>query len=152
MDIVETLRDGLPGWTIRPPGASPEAIDALAAASPIALPAEYVNLLRFSNGGEGALGVEPGWFVIWPAEEVMENNRGYNLAEWLPGFFGFGSNGGGELLAFDTRCGEPWSVVMVPFIPPDPAEAVTIATNFPMFLLVVGHPLVAPPPPGEEGP
>jgi SMI1 / KNR4 family (SUKH-1) len=139
MDILEALRDGLSGWQTRPPGASPDVIDKLSVESPITLPVDYLNLLRFSNGGEGELGVEPGWFQLWPAENVVEHNRGYNLSEWLPGFFGFGSNGGGELFAFDARHGEPWPVVMVPFCPLDSAEAVTMASSFAGWLRALGR-------------
>jgi hypothetical protein len=139
MAVIEGLHDGLPGWTIRPPGATPVAIQGLSSGSPIQLPSEYLELLRFSNGGEGELAVAPGWFLFWPAEDVIEFNRGYNLSEYLPGFFGFGSNGGGELLAFDTRNGEPLAVVMVPFIPLDPSEAVIIAPDFSTFIRAIGR-------------
>src|SRR4051794_23741397 len=101
MHVETAIEDGLEGWPIRVPPASPAVLRDLASASPIALPEEYLALLGFSNGGEGNLGVEPGWFVLWPAEEVLVSNREFGVPELLPGFFGFGSNGGGELLAFD---------------------------------------------------
>lgn len=126
------------GWQHHEPPASPEALRRLASAAPVALPLEYLDLLASSNGGEGELGVEPGWFQLWPAEEVMELNRGYCVPEFLPGFFGFGSNGGGELLAFDLRGGPPYRVTMVPFIPMDADEAVTIAENFAEFVAALG--------------
>ena len=94
------------------------------------LPQSYFDQLAASNGGEGDLGVEPGWIAFWPAEEVLESNAAYSLAEFLPGFFGFGSNGGGELLAFDVRAQEPYPIVMVPFIPLEAREAVQIARSF----------------------
>jgi len=139
MNILTTIRDGLTGWTIRPPGASPEVVGQLSKESPVSLPGEYLSLLRFSNGGEGKLAVEPGWFVFWKAEDVIANNLGYHLPECLPGFFGFGSNGGGELLAFDTRSRKPWPVVMVPFNPLDAAESIVMAPNFTAFLKSLGH-------------
>lgn len=52
----------------------------------------------------------------------------------MPGPFGFGSSGGGELLAFDTRRGSPWPVVMVPFIVMEEAAIVKIAEDFAGFL------------------
>jgi SMI1/KNR4 family protein SUKH-1 len=93
-----------------------------------------------SNGGEGDLGAEPGWIAFWPAEEVIALNDGYEVAQWLPGFFGIGSNGGGELIAFDTRGGEPYPVVMVPFDCMDVAEAVHIAASFESFRELIGKP------------
>jgi hypothetical protein len=139
MDIEELLRGGLANSQHRKPPANPGVLEELTAASPIRLPEEYLALLRFSNGGEGELGVEPGWFQLWPAEEVLASNRDYGVPEFLPGFFGFGSNGGGELLAFDLRSSPRYEVVMVPFIPMDIAEGVTIADTFSDFLLALGR-------------
>jgi hypothetical protein len=34
---------------------------------------------------------------------VLSSNRDYGVDELLPDFFGFGSDGGGELPAFDLR-------------------------------------------------
>ena len=79
------------------------AIQNLIAYADIALPAEYLALLAFSDGAGGPLPVEPGWFQMWLAKDVIEMNKGYGVSESIPGFFGFGSNGGGELLAFDAR-------------------------------------------------
>jgi hypothetical protein len=87
-------------------------------------------MLAESNGGEGDLGVAPGWIAFWSAEDVLSHNAGYLVAETLPGFFGFGSSGGGELLAFDVRRGEPYAIVMVPFIPMQAKYAVQVAGSF----------------------
>jgi SMI1-KNR4 cell-wall len=96
----------------------------------VTLPPAYLNYLRRAGGGEGELGVEPGWIQFWPVEKVLELNHAYEIRQNLPGFFGFGSNGGGELLAFDMReAGDP-PVVMVPFIPMSAEEAQLVATTF----------------------
>jgi hypothetical protein len=125
----------------RVPPADESAIAALVQQSGLDLPQDYLAFLRFSNGGEGHINVEPGWFQIWPAEEVVESNRSFELEEELPGFFGFGSNGGGEMLAFDMRNGEPWSVVMVPFGPLEAEFAVKIADDFLAFADAIGRKL-----------
>lgn len=139
VDILKIIHDGLKGWQVRPPGASDELIDSLAAAAPILLPCEYLDLRRFSNGAEGELGVDPGWFMFWPAEKVLDYNHAYNLPEGLPGFFGFGSNGGLELFAFDVRLDSPWPVVMVDLNTLDAAEARILAPDFASFLRALGH-------------
>ncbi len=139
MDIEAALQGGLEGWQYREPPADPTVIAELSAGSSIALPEEYLALLGFSNGGGGELGVEPGWFQLWPAQEVLTLNRDYGIPGFLPGFFGFGSNGGGELLALDLRSGPPYPVVMVPFIPMDADEAVIIAHDFAEFLHALGR-------------
>lgn len=62
------------GWTRHEP-ADPAAVADLITDSGVELPEEYLALLRLSNGCEGPLGIEPGWFVLWPAEEVLVSNR-----------------------------------------------------------------------------
>ena len=101
-------------WQAEP--ASEVVLRELLAALPRALPNEYLAFLRFSNGGEGDLGVKPGWFCPWRAEDVVAHNEGYRVSEFYREFLGFGSNGGGELIAFDCRGSEPWPIVMIPFI------------------------------------
>jgi hypothetical protein len=76
--------------------------------------------------------------VFWPAGEVVTANRDYEVSEFVPGLYGFGSNGGGELLAFDCRGGLPYPVVMVPFMPMEWAEAVQIAISFDEFRAKIG--------------
>ena len=75
----------------------------------------------------------------WPAEEVIALNKSYEVEQNVPGFFGIGSNGGGELLAFDARSGKPWEVVMIPFIPMTVEEAIVIAKDFGVFIQAMGH-------------
>jgi len=103
------------------------------------LPGSYLSFLAYSNGGEGPLAIEPAWFGIWPAEQFIDLNHSYKVDEWLPGFFGFGSSGGGELLAFDTRTPEPWKVVTVPFIPLDEEDAIVIAGSFEELVKAMGY-------------
>lgn len=110
--------------------ASEAAIQALAEQSGLELPNEYLDFLRQSNGGCGPLRIEPGWLQLWPAEEVVAVNRDYEVALWLPGLFGFGSSGGGELLAFDTRFAKPWRVVMVPFCDLTEESVLPVADSF----------------------
>jgi len=66
------------------------------------LPAQYVGYFASDGPKEGGLAVEPGWFQLWPPDEVERWNREYHVQELAPGFFGFGSSGGGELFAFDA--------------------------------------------------
>jgi len=110
---------------------------------PFELPDLYIEFLFATNGGEGDLGVQPGWLELWAAEDVSSHNRGYEVAESLPGLFGFGSNGAGELLAFDIRGVKPWPIVMVPFIPMQLDDAIQIAGSFEEFSAFIGVPFDA---------
>ena len=101
------------------------------------LPESYLNWLGQSNGGEGDLSVAPGWYQLWPVEEVLELNQSYEVQENLPGFFGFGSNGGGELFAFDVRSPKQFKVFMIPFIVMNEKDAVEIASDFASFVAAI---------------
>jgi hypothetical protein len=57
-------------------------------------------------------------------------NRDYHIREFAPGFLGFGSSGGGELLAFDAS----GRVVMIPFIALSPEHALPVAGSWSEFI------------------
>ena len=94
------------------------------------LPTDYVSYFAGDGPKEGGLAVEPGWFQLWRPDEVERWNRDYQVQEFAPGFFGFGSSGGGELLAFDTA----GRVVMIPFIGMSPDEARPVADSWSQFV------------------
>lgn len=108
--------------------ADPAAVERLTIRYPN-LPSAYLAFLRAEDSSAGDLGAEPGWIQLWPAAEVYDLNESYEVSASLPGFVGFASSGGGELLAFDVRT-TPSRICMVPFIPMDEADAVEIATDF----------------------
>ena len=136
--LHDILSDSTAGWTRHPP-ATEEAVQALMANCDFALPVEYLFFLRFSNGGEGFLCIEPWYFRLCPAEEVVAYNQGYHVEEFLPGWFAIGSNGGGEMLAIRKRDGSPCPVYMVPFIPMAEPDAVQIAHDFETFAMALGR-------------
>ncbi|MCB9583468.1 MAG: SMI1/KNR4 family protein [Polyangiaceae bacterium] len=121
-------------------GAGRDDLDALQRAAPFTLPRSYLDQLAMSNGGEGSLTVQPWWIVFWEAESVIESNADYELSKHLPGFFGFASSGGGELLAFDARGREPFPIVAIPFIPLDATLAILVARNFDELKGMIGKP------------
>lgn len=128
--------DSAAGFWHRGPPAAPEAVSALAVAYP-GLPTAYLDFLRGEDGSEGDLDVQPYWVQFWPAAEVAEHNEGYEVEMWIPGFLGFASSGGGELLAFDTRA-QPWRVCTIPFIPMREEHAIEIAPDFASFTAHLG--------------
>ena len=116
-------------------GASAQTIDDLRSAAPDELPPSYLHLLSVSNGGEGPLPVSPFNLCLDPGEEVtarLANDQGR-----LDGFMIFGSNGGGEYLAFDTRRGAPWSVVTIDMVA-GPSSAEVVAKDFDTFIELIG--------------
>jgi hypothetical protein len=117
------------------PPASPALIARSQAKLDFQLPGDYVQFLQKMNGGEGFLG-ENAYVVLSRVAKLGEMNAGYNVPEFAPDFFLFGSNGAGEAFAFDIRS-IPHPIVAVPFIDMEWRNAILIATNFRAFLEVL---------------
>ncbi len=93
------------------------------------LPEEYVRYCAGDGPKEGGLSVQPLWFQLWLPDQVEQLNRDYQVAEFAPGFLGFGSNGGGELLAFDAS----GRIFMIPFVGMCPEDARRVADSWSQF-------------------
>jgi len=112
--------------------------ESLVALFGVGLPLGYLDYLTRLPGGEGELMVEPGWIQLWAPGDVVRFNRLYEVQQNLPGFFGFGSSGGGELFALDLRDHErSVPVVIVPFVPMDAAYARRVADSFDALLALL---------------
>ena len=120
-------------WDRNPP-ATEEDLAALGSASPVPLPAAYLELLRLSDGGHASLSGYHCYVRVWPARTAVEYNRDYEVQRWLPGFFGFGDDGGPDMVGFDTRRGEPYPVCAVPFAPMEWEAAMGTLPDFAAFI------------------
>ena len=121
-------------------GASAAAIAQLKAIAPVRLPDSYYALLSFSNGGEGPLPVQPLWFCLYPAEEVVEIERAGTFQDFFPNLFVIGGNGGGEAVAFDLRANEPYPLVAFDMTNIDLEESIQqIAASFDAALELIGR-------------
>jgi hypothetical protein len=96
------------------------------------LPAEYVEFLRLTNGGEGFIG-ENEYLISFPVEQLCSLNHDYHVQEYAPGLLIFGSSGGGEAYGFDTRSLD-WPIVRVPFVGMDWSLARRMGSSFGAFL------------------
>lgn len=94
-------------------GASPAEIAELRSFLTFDPPAEYLELLTFSNGGEGELSLEPLWFELFDIAFAIQLWRDERYRTEYPDLFFFGSNGGLESIAFDMSARRPWPIVMV---------------------------------------
>ena len=122
--------------------AQPEVVAWLSAAFP-QLPQAYLAFFSQFNGAEGPLGVEPGWFVVWSAEEALVASDEYEVPKYLPGYFAFGSNGSGELLVFRLVGPGESQVFMVPAIGMAEPELLSVASSFAEFTGQMGK-VIAP--------
>ncbi|RQQ22481.1 SMI1/KNR4 family protein [Burkholderia stagnalis] len=114
-------------------GASEAAIESLRRAAEFDLPTEYVELLRFSNGGEGPLRAPWGIFCLDDVETACSSAQ----ATLYPGWFVFGGNGGLGLFAFDLTGGTPWPVVAFDGADPE-GSTQRVADDFEAFLQLIG--------------
>lgn len=94
-------------------GASQHQIAELFSALPFEPPAEYLEFLRYSNGGEGELALEPLWFQLFDVAFAIQLWQDENYRREYPELFFFGSNGGLESIAFDMSSPKPWPIIMV---------------------------------------
>lgn len=121
-------------------GAGEVTLAQLRQIAPAGIPESYFSLLTFSNGGEGPLQVQPLWFQLNTAEEAIRAELEGDYREFFPGLFVIGSNGGGEAIAFDTRGGEPYPLVMFDMTNVDLGESIRpIAADFESMIELIGE-------------
>jgi len=65
-------------------------------------------------------------FDFWDIEKIDEYNEVYNVDEYIPGYYGIGTNGSGELLTVEIKTGIVYSI---PFIPMDDSERMEISRS-----------------------
>lgn len=119
-------------------GAAAEELSRLRAVAPNDLPERYVDLLAFSNGGEGPLPSRPYNLCLDAARTVTETIESENHGQAdLQGFLIIGGNGGGEYIAFDTRSGAPWPIVAIDMVTGG-GSAEVIAPDFDTFYDRIG--------------
>jgi hypothetical protein len=117
--------------TFQPNTPAPsEALASLRAALKKPLPDDYLAFLQRANGGEGFIGER--YVRLWKAEELIEANRGYDVAEFFSNLFLIGTDDGGEAYAFDVS-GNDAAVFEFPLIGM-PSDARAIANSFDSFV------------------
>jgi SMI1/KNR4 family protein SUKH-1 len=110
--------------------ASKQALNDLRTALPKTLPSGYMAFLERANGGEGFIGER--YAQLWRAEELIEVNRSYHVAEFAPNLFLIGSDGGGEAYAFDISTNDS-TLFVVPLIGM-PEHLEPVANSFEVFV------------------
>ena len=116
---------------IRRGGANKEDVLRACLALDFNPPADYLDALYFSNGGEGF--IQQSYFRLYSIEELLSLNEAYQVKTFAPGLVIFGSNGGGEAFGFDTHQ-DPIGIVQIPFIPMDFQYANPLGKSFVEFL------------------
>lgn len=141
--VADILREPGRDWTPNPPADEGELAE-LRDFAPVELPAEYIELLRYCDGGYGELDAPPLLFDMDSIAESVEHNEAFHSQGCFTEFWFIGSNGGLEAIAFDLRAGPPCAVVMIDCNADD--TDVQIAASFADFVPKIG--LAADPPTG----
>jgi hypothetical protein len=90
------------------------------------LPADYLAYIQAGGRSEASTDGLPGYFALWPPDQIEASNRAYEVSLYAPGFLGFGTDGGGELLAFDAS----GAVFMLPLVGMEPRYAKKVADTW----------------------
>jgi SMI1 / KNR4 family (SUKH-1) len=117
-------------------GASDASLRDVADALQVRFPADYLQFMRYSDGGEGPVGSD-GYVALWSVAELVGLNKAYQVDEFAPGLVLFGTDGGNTGFAFDRRAVEV-RIVSVPLLGMDLSAAEQVATSFAGFLHAVG--------------
>lgn len=93
------------------------------------LPEGFIEFYKQANGGD--INSLDAYTVLWPLTEMIQLNYDYDVEEYAPGFFIFGSDGGDIAFAIEKSTGK---VFEMPFIGMSKEEAVFKYDSFNKFL------------------
>ena len=111
-------------------------IEQLSSLTEIDFPQEFLDLLKFSNGGEGDIALPPLIFQLDRIREIISLAEDDFYRNEFPNFLFFGGNGGLEMIAFDLRT-KPYPIVMIDPIGGE-ESAVEIAPTIAEFINAIG--------------
>ena len=94
------------------------------------LPKGFMEFFKEANGAE--IYSDECIVILWPLTEMIPLNAEYNVETFAPGFFIFGSDGGGMAYAIEKSTG---SIFEFPFIGMCKNEAVLKNETFNGFML-----------------
>jgi len=126
----------LKGFNCNPP-ATERSIEKFKKTCTFTIPQDYLEFMKISNGGEGGIG-QNAYAIFWKLTELAQFNKDYEVQAYAPELFLFGSDGGGEAFAFDTRQ-TPASIAMIPFVGMELESAQEVGRTFWDFLEYLYH-------------
>jgi hypothetical protein len=94
--------------------------------------------MRAHNGGEGWVGDES-YLMLWPVEELVQENRTLKAAEFVPGVVLFGSDGGGNLYGFGKSGGSE-QFLKFPAVGMEPDLGESLGESWETFLNTLATP------------
>jgi hypothetical protein len=93
------------------------------------LPKGFIEFFKESNGAD--ISTDEKYVVLWPITEMVQLNKEYNVEEYAPDFFIFGSDGGDTAFAIEKSTGD---IYEMPFIGMSKEEVVFKDKTFTGFI------------------
>lgn len=93
------------------------------------LPAGFIDFFKHTNGAD--VYTDENYILLWPLTDMATLNKDYNVAEYAPEFFVFGSDGGDTAYAIERKSGD---IYEMPFIGMSREEAVFKDKTFTNFI------------------
>lgn len=93
------------------------------------LPQGFIDFFKKANGGDISTGEK--YILLWALTDMVQLNKEYNVEEYAPGFFIFGSNGGDTAFTIEKSTGD---IYEMPFIGMSKEEAVFKNKSFTKFI------------------
>jgi len=125
-------------WEKNSPAYENDLVELMREA-PCDLPASYIELLKYGNGGQGPLSNDPYYFILYSVDEVLRIFREKTFEKFFAGLFVIGGSGGGDAVAIDFRSTNSRHIVCFDLINTDLEESVVfVAKDFESFLPMIG--------------
>ncbi|MDH5380585.1 MAG: SMI1/KNR4 family protein [Cyclobacteriaceae bacterium] len=108
---------------------SRDEVEVFLKAVDFSLPVGFLDFFKETNGAD--ISNDEGYFLLWPLTDMFQLNQDYNVAEYAPEFFVFGSDGGDTAYAIEKISG---SIYEMPFIGMSNEEAIFKSKTFTDFI------------------
>lgn len=93
------------------------------------LPDGFIAFFKEANGAD--ITTEEKYLILWALTDMIQLNKDYEVEEYAPEFFIFGSNGGGTAFAIEKNTGD---IYEMPFIGMSKEEANFLNKTFTEFI------------------
>lgn len=93
------------------------------------LPDGFITFFKEANGAD--ISTEVKYILLWALNDMIQLNKDYNVEEYAPEFFIFGSDGGGNAFAIERNTGD---IYEMPFIGMSKEETIFINKSFIGFI------------------
>ena len=106
----------------------PQSLAHIIELIPFPIPGDYKFFLENYEPFEGTIGSQ--YVQFWKAHELLENNQGYGITEYLHDVFGIGSNGASEFIGIEFLSDGTYRIILSDLISMEREYFIEIRTSF----------------------